>query len=71
MYDIHLSALDQRISQQIRTRAITLYSAPFASIRLNVIAAAFGCRDDDMRSELARLIEDGKISAKIDLHRMV
>lgn len=52
----HLST----IAQLIRSRAIVLYFQPFASVKLEKMAKAFGWTVDETETEVVRLIRDGR-----------
>lgn len=48
------------LTQLIRSRAIVLYFQPFASVKLEKMAKAFGWTVDETESEVVRLIRDGR-----------
>lgn len=53
--------------QQIRQRALVQYVAPFSSVRISQMAAAFETNEDAMMLEVCQLAEGGNIKARIDL----
>ena len=59
----HVSAL----SDLIRTRSIVQYVAPFSSVRVDVMANAFGLAEPEMMRQLEALVEEKRIRGKIDL----
>lgn len=63
----HLS----RLTHQIRCRVLQQYTKPFHSLRLSDMAQALGCKLNDLEVELARLIVDETIDARIDSHNKV
>ncbi|KAH7107066.1 PCI-domain-containing protein [Auriculariales sp. MPI-PUGE-AT-0066] len=64
--DIILSPHIQELTQNIRDRAIVLYFQPFASIRLDRMALAFGLPADDLEKLVVKLIQAGKIKGRVD-----
>jgi len=64
--DIILSPHIQELTQNIRDRAIVLYFQPFASIRLDRMALAFGLPADELEKLVVKLIQAGKIKGRVD-----
>jgi COP9 signalosome complex subunit 1 len=64
--DINLSPHIQELVQQIRDRALVLYFQPFASIRLDRMALAFGLSADEVERLVVALIQGGKIKGRVD-----
>jgi hypothetical protein len=60
-----------RLTHESRCRVLQQYSKPFHSLRLQDMAHALGCKLEDLEVELAKLIVDGTISARIDSHNKV
>jgi hypothetical protein len=60
-----------RLTHQIRCRVLQQYTKPFHSLRLSDMAQALGCKLSDLEVELARLIVDDTINARIDSHNKV
>jgi len=64
--DIHLHRHSARIIALARDRAIVQYTRPFASVRIPHIAKMFDVEVQVMEAQLANLIADGQIEARID-----
>ncbi|EKM56660.1 uncharacterized protein PHACADRAFT_253909 [Phanerochaete carnosa HHB-10118-sp] len=58
----HLSSL----MQLIRSRAVALYFRPFATVKLEKMAAAFGWTISQAECEVVRLIGEGDIKGRVD-----
>lgn len=69
--DLHLSHHVNELHRRIRDRALVLYFQPFASVRLDRMAIAFGMELSDMEASVVRLIEEGLIKARIDSQNKV
>ena len=54
------------IFRKIRMLALRQYVLPYKIIDMRDIAKAFGCKLEDIETDLASLITSGKIKAKID-----
>jgi COP9 signalosome complex subunit 1 len=66
--DLHLHDHVEGLYQKIRNKALIQYFSPFISVDLNAMASAFNTSVGGLEKELARLIMDGSISARIDSH---
>lgn len=66
--DIHLHDHVDALYAQIRQRALIQYATPFSSVELSRMATAFHTTVAELQKELAALIADGKINARIDSH---
>jgi len=66
--DIHLHDHIDLLYTKIRNKALIQYFSPFISVDLNAMAAAFNTSVAGLEKELARLIMEGSISARIDSH---
>jgi len=66
--DIHLHDHVELLYQKIRNKALIQYFSPFISVDLNAMATAFNTSVSGLEKELARLIMEGSISARIDSH---
>jgi len=66
--DLHLHDHVEPLYQRIRNKALIQYFSPFISVDLNAMATAFNTTVAGLEKELARLIMDGSISARIDSH---
>ncbi|KZV95984.1 PCI-domain-containing protein [Exidia glandulosa HHB12029] len=64
--DINLSPHVQELTTMIRDRAIVLYFQPFASIRLDRMALAFGLPADQLEKMVVALIQAGQIKGRVD-----
>eukprot|EP01026_Neomeris_dumetosa_P074899 TRINITY_DN7843_c0_g3_i4.p1 TRINITY_DN7843_c0_g3~~TRINITY_DN7843_c0_g3_i4.p1 ORF type:complete len:451 (+),score=45.50 TRINITY_DN7843_c0_g3_i4:107-1459(+) len=64
--DIYLSSHLQKLFVEIRNRAIVQYTQPYVNVDLNVMANAFTTTVDDIEQDLAKLIRNGRIVARID-----
>jgi len=69
--DIHLQAQVTDICQQIRSKGMVQYFAPFLSVSLHSMAEAFNTDVDGIQAEVAQLVGKKQIDAKIDSHRKV
>ena len=54
------------VYKDIRNKALLQYFSPFKSASISAAAEAFATPVADLEKELARLIMDGKLSARID-----
>jgi len=66
-----LSLHMQALIDLIQTRSIVQYVAPFSSVRIGIMAQAFGLADEEMLRQVEELIEDKRIYGKIDLIDLV
>jgi len=69
--DIHLSKHVDVLFGLIRNRAIVQYFTPYSAVNLHRMAEAFGTDVSGLEKELATLIADKAISARIDSHNKV
>jgi len=69
--DLHLHEQVSELCQQIRSKGIVQYFAPFMSVSLHSMAAAFNTDVDGMQAEVARLVSKGQLDAKIDSHKKI
>eukprot|EP00928_Gymnodinium_smaydae_P029354 TRINITY_DN22129_c0_g2_i1.p1 TRINITY_DN22129_c0_g2~~TRINITY_DN22129_c0_g2_i1.p1 ORF type:complete len:427 (-),score=95.28 TRINITY_DN22129_c0_g2_i1:58-1338(-) len=67
--DVHLSDHVADILQQIRSRSMVQYFAPFLSVSLHSMAEAFNTDVDGIQAEVAQLVGKRQLDAKIDSHR--
>eukprot|EP00850_Spirogloea_muscicola_P020143 SM000208S06313 [mRNA] locus=s208:36554:38504:- [translate_table: standard] len=68
LLDIHLHDHVESLYEQIRHKALIQYTTPFISVNLGVMAAAFNTNIAGLEKELALLIMDNQIQARIDSH---
>jgi COP9 signalosome complex subunit 1 len=66
--DLHLHDHVNSLYSKIRNKAIVQYFSPFVSVDLNNMAQAFATDVATLEKELAALIVDGTIQARIDSH---
>uniref|UniRef100_A0A7S3R7C1 PCI domain-containing protein n=1 Tax=Dunaliella tertiolecta TaxID=3047 RepID=A0A7S3R7C1_DUNTE len=66
--DMHLAPYIKELHAHIRQRALVQYTLPFKSVNLADMGAAFGLTLEELNKELARLITDGTVKARIDSH---
>lgn len=64
--DIHLHPHLDQLIDQVRNRAIIGYFSPYLSVDMSLMAQAFEADPVSFEKELATLIMEGKISARID-----
>jgi COP9 signalosome complex subunit 1 len=64
--DVHLNGHVTDICQQIRSKAMILYFAPFLSVSLHSMAEAFNTDVDGIQAEVAQLVGKRQLDAKID-----
>lgn len=71
MYDIHLHDHVQPLYDMIRQKALVMYATPFTSVDLKIMATAFNITTSQLEKELAALIMDHEIQARIDSHNKI
>ncbi|VDL89061.1 unnamed protein product [Schistocephalus solidus] len=69
--DIFLSGHVSHLCHAIRLKAMCQYFTPYLTADLNMMARAFATTVAELENELAKLIQDGSIKARIDSHRQV
>lgn len=69
--DVHLHSQVAELCQQIRSRGMVQYFAPFLSVSLHSMAGAFNTNVDGIQSEVAQLISKRQLDAKIDSHKKI
>mmetsp|Transcript_29356 Transcript_29356/g.56342 ORF Transcript_29356/g.56342 Transcript_29356/m.56342 type:complete len:415 (-) Transcript_29356:242-1486(-) len=69
--DVHLYDHVERLYEQIRHKALIQYTTPFISVDLSKMAAAFNTTVTGIEGELASLIMDNQIQARIDSHNKI
>ncbi|UPQ98716.1 subunit RPN7 of 26S proteasome [Chloropicon primus] len=70
-YDIYLHKHIEELGNQIREKAIVQYTIPFTSVVLQNMATAFNVDVDSLEKEIADLIANGQIHAKVDSHNKI
>jgi COP9 signalosome complex subunit 1 len=71
LLDIHLYDHVETLYEQIRHRALIQYTNPFISVDLNTMASAFKTSVAGLEKELAALITENQIQARIDSHNKI
>jgi len=66
--DVHLHDHIVSIYEKIRSKALVQYFSPYVAVDLHKMSAAFQTGLVDLEKELAKLIADGVIAARIDSH---
>jgi hypothetical protein len=66
--DSVLAPLAAELEVTIRQKALKQYFGPYSSVDLTRMAAAFACDVEQLEDELAQLIADDHIQARIDSH---
>mmetsp|Transcript_5331 Transcript_5331/g.11649 ORF Transcript_5331/g.11649 Transcript_5331/m.11649 type:complete len:465 (+) Transcript_5331:170-1564(+) len=69
--DPHLAEHVPALYRLIRAKALTQYTSPFTSVDLNTMAVAFNSTVAELEKELASLIMDNAVQARIDSHSKV
>ncbi|QRV84715.1 hypothetical protein RhiJN_12731 [Ceratobasidium sp. AG-Ba] len=59
------------LTSLIRDRALILYTTPFASIRLQRLADAFGLPLSEVEAHIVRLVKEGQVKGRVDAHEKV
>lgn len=71
LLDIHLQKHVSTIYNLVRSKSIIQYFVPFNTVPLAAMSEAFGTSPVEMEEELVRMIEAGKLNARIDTLRKV
>ncbi|KAJ7544309.1 hypothetical protein O6H91_09G073400 [Diphasiastrum complanatum] len=71
LLDIHLYDHVETLYEQIRHKALIQYTNPFISVDLNTMANAFTTTVAGLEKELAALIMENQIQARIDSHNKI
>jgi len=71
VFDIHLREHVQTLYQKIRSRSLIQYVSPFTSVDMNRMAKVFNTSVFDLEKEVASLIQDKQIKARIDSHNKI
>jgi COP9 signalosome complex subunit 1 len=69
--DLFIGSHVEKIFKNIRERAICQYVSPFSSVDMNKMATTFGTDVKSIEKELAKLIQDKSIEARIDSHNKI
>lgn len=71
MLDNQLAPHIRALTKLIKDRALVLYFGPFASIRLDSLAEAFGLTGEETEKSVVALIQEGRIKGRVDSHNKV
>ncbi|KAJ3343392.1 cop9 signalosome complex subunit [Gonapodya sp. JEL0774] len=71
LLDIYLHTHVDALYQNIRKKALVQYLSPFLSVNMATMAAAFNTTIGQLEPELAGLIMEGMVQARIDSHKKV
>jgi len=66
--DLHLHDHVAALYDKVRSKALVQYFSPYVAVDLNKMASAFQTSVTELEKELAKLIADGVIAARIDSH---
>ena len=69
--DFHLHPHVQKLYEKIRAKAIIQYFSPYSSVDLNLMAQNFNSNTDGLEKELANMIVNDQIQARIDSQNKV
>ncbi|KAI0342371.1 hypothetical protein BDW22DRAFT_1357693 [Trametopsis cervina] len=64
--DLFLGSHVLNLTNLIRSRALVLYFQPFASVKLESLASAFGWTPEYLEQQVVGLIQAGEIQARVD-----
>ncbi|CAG8598939.1 16975_t:CDS:2 [Acaulospora colombiana] len=71
LLDIHLHNHVETLYDNIRKKALVQYFSPFLTVDMNKMAESFGTNVLKLEKELAKLITENLIQARIDSHKKV
>ncbi|CAJ0916573.1 5705_t:CDS:10 [Entrophospora sp. SA101] len=71
LLDIHLHYHVETLYDEIRKKALVQYFSPFLTIDMNKMAKSFVTNVTRLEKELAKLITENKIQARIDSHKKI
>lgn len=71
LLDIHLHSHVETLYDNIRKKALVQYFSPFLTVDMNKMAESFGTTVSKLERELAKLITENLIQARIDSHKKV
>ncbi|KAF6154454.1 hypothetical protein GIB67_028346 [Kingdonia uniflora] len=71
LLDIHLHDHVETLYSEIRNRALIQYTYPFVSVDLEMMASAFKTSVTELQKEIAVLITQDQIQARIDSHNKI
>merc|ERR1712070_230901 len=69
--DVHLHSQVTDLCQQIRSKGMVQYFAPFLSVSLHSMAEAFNTDVEGIQAEVAQLVGKRQLDAKIDSHKKI
>ena len=68
--DLYLAPHARKLIAAIRRRSLKHYLAPYVTVDLRSMAAAFCMTAEELEDEVAELIAGGELSMRIDAHAM-
>merc|ERR1712139_563726 len=71
LLDVHLHGQVRELCQQIRSKGMVQYFAPFLSVSLHSMAEAFNTDVDGIQAEVAQLVGKKQLDAKIDSQKKI
>jgi len=71
LLDLQLNHHVKALTKLIKDRALVLYFGPFASIRLDSLADAFGLTPEETERSVVTLIQEGSIKGRVDSHNKI
>ncbi|RHZ56299.1 hypothetical protein Glove_402g51 [Diversispora epigaea] len=71
LLDIHLHSHVETLYDNIRKKALVQYFSPFLTVDMNKMAESFGTTVSKLERELAKLITENLIQARIDSHKKI
>ncbi|RGB38091.1 COP9 signalosome complex subunit 1 [Rhizophagus diaphanus] len=71
LLDLHLHSHVENLYDNIRKKALVQYFSPFLTVDMNKMAQSFGTNVPKLERELAKLITENHIQARIDSHKKI
>ncbi|CAG8535831.1 18266_t:CDS:2, partial [Racocetra persica] len=71
LLDLHLHNHVESLYENIRKKALVQYFSPFLTVDMNKMAQSFGTTVPKLERELAKLITENHIQARIDSHKKI
>ncbi|CAG8434588.1 10915_t:CDS:2 [Funneliformis caledonium] len=71
LLDLHLHSHVENLYDNIRKKALVQYFSPFLTVDMNKMAQSFGTNVQKLERELAKLITENHIQARIDSHKKI
>lgn len=70
-YDVYFYEHAKSIFEKIRSKALIQYCSPFTSVDLKKMAVVFNTSVESLEKDIAKLIVDKQIKARIDSHKKI